>query len=68
MGLREDDGDDSAASKITTVAGTVLSAFFDALEELEGFREAAPKLRAVVLDDGVFAEAAVRTALFGEAA
>lgn len=60
------DGDDPATSKITTVAGAVLSEFFEALAELEGFEEAAPKLRAVVLDNGVFAEAAVRTALFGD--
>ena len=61
------DGDDPAASKITTVAGAVLSEFFDALTKLEGFEEAAPRLRAVVVDNGVFAEAAVRTALFGDA-
>ena len=61
------DGDDPAASNITTVAGVVLSEFFEALAELEGFEEAATKLRAVVLDDGVFAEAAIRNALFSDA-
>lgn len=45
-----------------------MSEFFDALAQLEGFEEVAPKLRAVVLDNGVFAEAAVRTALFSDVA
>ncbi|MGI4940292.1 MAG: hypothetical protein ACRYHQ_06970 [Janthinobacterium lividum] len=62
------DGDEQAASKVTTVAGAVLLEFFDALGKLEGLEEAAPKLRAVVLDDGVFAEAAIRAALFGDEA
>ena len=57
---------DAARSRVPTVAGAVLAEFFDTLGAMEGFTEAAPKLRALVLDDGVFAEAAIRNALFGE--
>ena len=49
---------------VTTVARSVLSEFFDELTKVEGLAEIAPKLRKVVLDDGVFAEPAIRAALF----
>lgn len=49
---------------VTTVAKSVLSGFFDELTKVEGLAEIVPKLRKVVLDDGVFAEPAIRAALF----
>lgn len=52
------------AGAVTTVARSVLSAFFDELAKVEGFTEIAPKLRKTVLDDGLFAEPAIRAALF----
>ena len=60
--------DDASRSGVPTVAGAVLAEFFDALKAVDGFTEAAPKLRALVLDDGVFAEAVIRAALFGDTA
>ena len=60
--------DDASRSGEPTVASAVLAEFFDALKAADGFTEAAPKLRALVLDDGVFWEAVLRAALFGDAA
>lgn len=53
---------------VTTVASSVLSMFFDELTALEGYGELGPKLRKSVLVDGLFTEAAIRAALFGDAA
>ncbi|WP_226018678.1 hypothetical protein [Novosphingobium sp. FKTRR1] len=50
--------------RVTTVAGAVLSTFFDELAKVEDFSECAEQLRMLVLVDGVFAEPAVRNALF----
>jgi hypothetical protein len=52
---------------IPTVAAAVLSAFFDELAGMEEFGDAADQLRKLVLDTGVFAEPAVRAALFPDA-
>lgn len=49
---------------MTTVAGAVLSSFFDELARVDDFGECAEQLRKLVLVDGVFAELAVRNALF----
>jgi hypothetical protein len=49
---------------VMTVVRSVLSEFFDELTKVEGLVEIAPNLRKVVLDDGVFAEPAIRAALF----
>ncbi|ARQ13725.1 hypothetical protein NXC12_PE00123 (plasmid) [Rhizobium etli] len=54
-------------AKAKSVAATILGEFFDVLEKEEGFAEVAPRLRKVVLDDGVFAEPAIRAALFPDA-
>ena len=43
---------------VTTVAGAVLSSFFDELARLDDFGECAEQLRKLVLVDGVFAEPA----------
>lgn len=55
------------ASKVTTVSATILGQFFDELAKDESLSEVAPKLRKIVLDDGVFAEPAIRAALFPDA-
>jgi hypothetical protein len=51
-------------AKVTSVAATILGEFFDVLEKEEGFGEIAPRIRKVVLEDGVFAEPSIRAALF----
>ncbi len=60
-------GIEDASPSVTTVAQTVLSKFFDELSKIEGFSEISPKLRKMVLDDGVFAEPSIRAALFPDA-
>lgn len=55
------------AAKVKSVAATILGEFFDALEKEEGLAEVAPRLRKVVLDDGIFAEPSIRAALFPDA-
>lgn len=52
---------------VATVAGTVLSTFFDELEKADGLKEEAAKLRKLVLEEGVMAEPAIRAILFPEA-
>lgn len=49
-----------------TVAQSALSKFLDELGMTEGFSEIAPKLRKVIVDDGVFAEPPIRIALFSD--
>ncbi|MBU2326189.1 MAG: hypothetical protein KJ755_02335 [Alphaproteobacteria bacterium] len=53
--------------KVKSVAATILGEFFDALQAEEGFEDVANRLRKVVLEDGVFAEPSIRTALFPDA-
>ncbi|GGF11898.1 hypothetical protein GCM10011611_16920 [Aliidongia dinghuensis] len=64
-----EDGDQAAEppAKVKSVAATILGEFFDTLEKEKGFGEIAPRLRKVVLEDGVFAEPSIRAALFPEA-
>ncbi len=64
-----DEKDDGGVppGKVKPVAATILGEFFEALEKEEGFGEIAPMLRKVVLEDGVFAEPAIRAALFSDA-
>ena len=64
-----EDQDEAAEppAKVKSVAATLLGEFFDSLEKEEGFGEIAPKLRKVVLEDGVFAEPSIRAALFQDA-
>lgn len=60
------DEDTAAVSPamIKSVAVTILGEFFDTLEEDEDLGDIAPRLRKVVLEDGVFAEPSIRAALF----
>lgn len=53
--------------KVSTVAGAVLTTFFDALAKTDDLADIALSLKKIVLDDGVFAEPAVRAALFPDA-
>ena len=50
--------------KVKSVSATILSKFFDELAKDESLNDIAPKLRKTVLDEGVFAEPAIRAALF----
>lgn len=63
----ENDEGVDAPEKVKSVAATILSEFFDNLGREEGFGEIAPRLRKVVLEDGVFAEPSIRAALFPDA-
>lgn len=56
-----------ADEKIGMVAGAVLTTFFDALAKTDDLADIAANLKKVVLHDGVFAEPAVRAALFPDA-
>lgn len=56
-----------ADEKVGTVAGAVLTTFFDALAKTDDLADIAANLKKIVLDDGVFAEPAVRAALFPDA-
>lgn len=62
----KDEGGDPPG-KVKSVAATILGEFFEVLEKEEGFGEIAPRLRKVVLEDGVFAEPSIRAALFPDA-
>jgi hypothetical protein len=61
------DGASEPPARIKTVAAGILSEFFDALTEKEGLGDVAPRLRKVVLEDGIFAEPSIRAAMFPEA-
>ena len=65
MDITEDkDGSDELPAMVKSVSANILGEFFDVLEKEEGFGEIAPRLRKVVLEDGVFAEPSIRAALF----
>ena len=55
------------SAKAKSVAATIHGEFFNVLEKQEGFGQIAPRLRKTILEDGVFAEPAVRSALFPDA-
>ncbi|MGE8942763.1 hypothetical protein ACO2I3_12685 [Leptospira interrogans] len=59
--------DPIATQPVASVSATILSCFFDELAKDEQLSDVAPELRKLVLDDGVFAEAAIRAALFRDA-
>ena len=59
--------EESESAPVATVAGTVLSAFFDALEMTDDLHDQAAKLRRLVLEDNVMAEPAIRAILIPEA-
>ena len=53
--------------KVKSVSATILAEFFDELAKDQSLTDVASKLRKAVLDEGVFAEPAIRAALFPEA-
>jgi hypothetical protein len=61
------DGQVEPPAKVKSVAARILGEFFDTLEREEDLGETAPRLRNVVLEDGVFAEPSIRAALFPDA-
>ena len=63
----DEDETGEPTAKVKSVAATILEEFFDVLEKEEGFGEISPRLRKVVLEDGVFAEPSIRAALFPDA-
>ena len=52
---------------VATVSKAVLSTFLVDLAKTEGFADVAANLKKVVIDDGVFAEPAIRAAMFPDA-
>ncbi len=52
---------------ITSVSGAILGEFFDAMRDDAYLADIEPTLRRIVLEDGVFAEPAIRAALFPNA-
>lgn len=62
---RDDEATDPPV-KVKSVIATILGEFFNALEKENGLGEVAPRLRKVVLEEGVFAEPLIRAALFPE--
>lgn len=54
-------------SGVKSVSATILSQFFDELEKDESLKDVAPRIRETVLGEGVFAEPAIRAALFSGA-
>jgi hypothetical protein len=59
--------EDSGCIPIAPVARTVLSTFFDALEQTDGLKDQAAQLRKLVLEDKQMAEPLIRAILFPEA-
>jgi hypothetical protein len=63
----EQHGADAESQVLPTVTSSVLGAFFDALAKEDDLADLAADLRKLVLDDGVFAEPAIRTVMFPDA-
>lgn len=55
------------AQPVATVSKAVLGTFLEDLAKVEGFKDIAANLKKVVIDDGVFAEPAIRAAMFPDA-
>lgn len=58
---------EECGAQVATVSESILMQFFDELAKDESLSEIAPNLRKTVLDDGVFAEPAIRAAIFLDA-
>ena len=66
MGNFPTDASEESLGKITTVAGSILDQYFDALEKVEGYEKVAERLRRAVAEKGVGNEAAIKAALFDD--
>lgn len=51
---------------VNTVAKAVLGEFMEDIAKIDGFKDVAANLKKVVIEDGVFAEPAIRAAIFPE--
>lgn len=60
-------GVDADAQVVPTVTSSVLGAFFDALAKEDDVGDLAEGLRKLVLDEGIFAEPAIRAVMFPDA-
>ena len=63
-------GDDQAAepaAQVKSVAAGILGVFFEALASEDGLADVAASLRKTVLNEGIFAEPAIRAAMFPDA-
>lgn len=65
--MDQQDGADAESSVLPTVTSSVLGSFFDALSKEDDLADLAADLRKLVLDDGVFAEPAIRAVMFPDA-
>lgn len=65
--MDKQDGADAESSVLPTVTSSVLGSFFDALAKEDDLADLAADLRKLVLDDGVFAEPAIRAVMFPDA-
>ncbi|WP_093088285.1 hypothetical protein [Sphingobium sp. AP50] len=62
-----DDQADEPAKQVKSVAAGILGEFFDVLANEDGLADIAAGLGKTVLDDGIFAEPAIRATMFPEA-
>jgi hypothetical protein len=62
-----DDQPGEPATQVKSVAAGILDEFFDELAKEDGLADIAAGLRKTVFDDGVFAEPAIRAAMFPDA-
>lgn len=58
------DSDLSETAELGSVASQILSSFLDDLAGIEATQEIAARLRAVIIDEGLTSEAAIRAAIF----
>ncbi|MES2834923.1 MAG: hypothetical protein V4707_09485 [Pseudomonadota bacterium] len=65
--MDQQDGADAESPVLPIVTSSVLGSFFDALAKEDDLADLAADLRKLVLDDGVFAEPAIRTVMFPDA-
>jgi len=64
--MDEVENNTACAEMVGTVASSVLGKFFDELGAIDDLSDVATSLKNLVLDDGVFAEPAVRGILFAD--
>lgn len=62
---QEKDANDTTSGAVAT---TILNVFLTQLAKEEGLAEVEQRLRKVILDDGVYTEPAIRSALFKDTA
>lgn len=58
---------EKCGARVASVSKSILAHFLDELAKDESVSDSVPRLRQIILDDGVFSEAAIRSALFPDA-